>query len=225
MAKRIQFQNSPNQYMEIQALPDVCPHCGKRIAAKYINSFIKTSDDGNRTKAIVYWFCNGCGEFFAATYFVNKDYPNNYVGYEDSVIPPIMEKTVLPAEVLSVSPGFAELFQQAERAKNEGMTDLAGMGFRKALECLLKDTLIYLGQDETQVEKMTIAGAIEAFADNPRLQRAATNARVIGNDYTHYKARYDGYDIETLRQLISITCHWVCMEIETENLVAPQKKT
>ena len=225
MAKTIPFQNSANQSMEIQELPNVCPHCGKMIAARYINSFIQTSDDGNRTKAIAFWFCNGCGDFFAVTYHLSKIYTNDYVGFEDSVIPPVMEKTVVPAEVLSVSPDFAELYEHAERAKNEGMTDLAGMGFRKALECLLKDTLIYLGQDESQVEKMTIANAIEAFEDNPRLKTAANNARVIGNDYTHYKARYKGYDIETLRKLISITCHWVCMEIETENLVAPQKRT
>lgn len=205
--------------LSIEELPNKCPYCNHFVAPKYLSSFLSKADNGKDLCAIAFWACNGCSRVFGVTYNLNKlSGARRYYGYPKLVIPPLMERTEVSDDVKSVSPRFAELFTQAEQAKNEGMDELAGMGFRKALECLLKDALIHLGKDEDKVVKMKLDEAVRAFSDNPRLQKVATEARVIGNDYTHYKAKYTGYDIKMLQQLISITQHWVSMEIQTENL-------
>lgn len=227
MGKVVASMNTPNPVNLDLQIPNRCPHCLKMITPSLEYVALNTSDDGHNSSVSAFWACNGCSRIFCSLYaFASADYRDVYPCFITGSYPPIVEKTDIDPRVKDVSPRFANLFQQSEKAKSEGMIDLAGMGFRKALECLLKDTLIYLEKDTPEhIAALSLNEAIKSFSDNPRLIKAATQARVVGNEYTHYQARYEGYDIDVLQKLISITLHWFIMEIETAELFPLPKKT
>lgn len=208
-------------------IPETCPHCRRRITPALTYVAANCSDDGHAYTVSAYWNCNGCSEVFCCTYYIlGGAYDNPHRGRILSTLPPVCDKTFIDPRITAISPRFTELFNQSEEAKARNLTDLAGMGFRKSLEFLLKDSLIALGmEEESKVVGMDLRTAIASFSDNPRLIKAANLARVIGNEYTHYQAKYEGYDLDTLQHLISIALHWLTMEIETIELEPLTKKT
>lgn len=204
--------------------PNQCPHCNKQIAPRYIDAHFTQSDDASNYSSIAFWSCPACAKVFGVTYDINETSKNmNGLEIFDTTIgntyPPLLNVIAVDARISEISPHFAELFQHAQIAKACGLLELAGMGFRKALECLLKDSLISLHiVEKEKAKELSLVNSIKAFSDNPRLQKAANQARVIGNDYTHYEARYEGYDIEVLMKLIKITIHWLSMEFDTQDI-------
>lgn len=52
-------------------------------------------------------------------------------------------KNVFPDEITKLSPAFVQIYHQAEQAENSGLSDICGLGYRKALEFLIKDFAIH----------------------------------------------------------------------------------
>lgn len=127
----------------------------------------------------------------------------------------------LPSDVdfQIVSPRFIEIYRQAEQAAQLGLMELVGMGYRKALEFLIKDYLI-AEQPATQiaVEKATLGQCIDNYVQDPRIQKAAKHASWLGNDETHYQRRNATGDLDDLKQLMKLTMHWIAMERMTKGL-------
>ena len=225
MGKRVLIENLEKKLYAELRIPDQCPHCGKIVVPNFLSCFGNASDDGYRVTITAFWSCTGCADVFATCY---RPHIDNYrddilCDWIEEVIPPIMETVSVPDEVKAVSPRFKEIFEQSVIAKQQGLTDLAGMGFRKALEVLVKDSLVFTNvKTQEQVDELNLHDAINSFKANPQLIKAALQAKFIGNDYAHYKAKYTGYDIDGLKKLIDITVHWVCMEIATQEIQSLQ---
>lgn len=52
-------------------------------------------------------------------------------------------------EIKDLSPNFVKIYHQAEQAENTGLSDICGLGYRKALEFLVKDYAIAFNPTET----------------------------------------------------------------------------
>ena len=102
------------------------------------------------------------------------------------------------------------------------------MGFRKALEFLVKDYLISKEADRARHEdiKRKLLGACIAddVADD-RIKTVAARAAWLGNDETHYVRRWQDHDITDLKRLIDLTVKWIEMELETEEALASMPKS
>lgn len=200
-------------------IPGQCPFCARFITPTLRDTNYFLSDDRYKSSMMAYWSCNGCAQVFAVRYNLVGTWIDVMKCNIDSLCPPLLSLTAVDERIQQVSSRFVDLLRQAETAKANGLTDIAGMGFRKALECLLKDALVFLGRKtHDEVCRMSLANAVASFSDNPRLKKASDNARVLGNEYTHYETRYEGYDLDTLQKLISVALHWLTMELETAEL-------
>jgi hypothetical protein len=113
----------------------------------------------------------------------------------------------------SVSPIFVQVFSQSTAAEGHGLADVAGPGFRKSLEFLVKDYAIQLnpGHDE-EIKRAQLGTVIREFLSGGKLSVVSSRAAWLGNDETHYERRWIDKDLKDLKNLIRATAYFIAME-------------
>ena len=115
--------------------------------------------------------------------------------------------------IISVSTPFIEIYNQAFTAQQLNLSEIAGVGYRKALEFLIKDYLIQIKPDnKDSIEKSLLMSCISQFVDNDKIKSVAQRAVWLGNDETHYIKKWTTKTIEDLKILIKLTVRWIEME-------------
>lgn len=196
-------------------LPNLCPHCGQTMTPTVLST--NTYDTTRETTMSFGVFLNctasDCGKYFAIQYI--SDYNGNYL-LPYTYKPPI--SVDLPENIDKVSSNFVEIFAQAANAETEGLDLIAGMGYRKSLEFLIKDYAIYSNSDnEEEIKKMLLGKVIEKYlTDFPKLQSLAKAASWIGNDETHYVRRHDDKDIRDMKQFIKSASHFIVANYDAD---------
>ena len=127
-----------------------------------------------------------------------------------------IEETNIPDQIIALSPQFSTIYEQALRAEQEHLDQIAGFGYRRALEFLVKDYAISKQTDEKdKIQAMPMAQCIERFIEHPRTKALAKRAAWLGNDYAHYLKKHTDRDLKDLKALISLTVQWINLEIES----------
>lgn len=144
-------------------------------------------------------------------------------------------KCSVPAELVTTShsrtiketsPDFCEIYAQAEKAEQHGLNLVAGPGYRKALEFLMKDYACILRPDEkATIEKMLLGNCISEFIESDQIKAIAKRATWIGNDETHYVRKWADKDLNDLKNLILLTLHWIEIERLTKDIVNGMPET
>lgn len=97
-----------------------------------------------------------------------------------------------------------------------------GVGYRKALEFLIKDYLISKETDAQKIGKIKnqfLGNCIQEDVQDRNIKEVAKRAVWLGNDETHYTRVWAGKDVNNLKQLIELTVRWIENEIETERVL------
>jgi hypothetical protein len=105
--------------------------------------------------------------------------------------------------------------------------DICGVGYRKALEFLIKDYLIKKTPEKGEsIKKKFLGKCIHEDVADAKIKTVSQRAVWLGNDETHYVREWTGENLDSLKKLISLTTHWVEMEILTDDFEfkMPQKK-
>lgn len=170
--------------------PAECPHCGIHCNADIVGRHFHKADPAI---AFIIFKCTACSKFFSAVYTV-KDNISSICCVAPSKVSRFRDELIE-----ALSPKFIEIYNQALLARDNGSYDLAGIGYRKALEILIKDYAITeLHKDESSVSKMKLVDAISDYLGDRELISSADVVRYLGNDYAHYKRRYDDLDFPVL---------------------------
>ncbi|MEK6525142.1 hypothetical protein [Myroides odoratimimus] len=192
--------------------PNKCPFCHNSITARIHQAFQK-----DKMLEIVFR-CpdSSCGRIFSGIY-QNTLFSGNWVYlYKSSSIGTFIEK-VFSEDLLALSPDFADIYNQASNAESMNLNHIAGIGFRKALEFVIKDYLIFKNPDkEENIKKKFLGKCIKEDIQNVNLKDIAERATWLGNDETHYVRQWENKDINDLKVLIDISLHWIEMELLTE---------
>src|ERR1700675_1004583 len=143
----------------------------------------------------------------------------------------------IPSELVSksqsetisgISPDFSKIYNQANIAEQRELTLVAGPGYRKALEFLIKDYIISQFTEEdpdkraahkAAVEKQQLAPCIKEYIKSDQIKEISKRAAWLGNDETHYVRKWEGKDLEDLKKLISLTLHWIEIEKLTADVI------
>ena len=119
-------------------------------------------------------------------------FPRNNQEYSNELLQPI-------------SPRFISAYNQALRAEERQDIELAAIGYRHALECLIKDFAIKeLNLNYDEVVKKSLCDAIKLYLEEKDLVSTADVIRILGNDYTHYERKYPEFDFALLKQYMEI---------------------
>ena len=191
---------------------DKCPICGATIAPISIDRVITFPSIHQKYVLHNFVICKRCRQAFIARYISQVDESRTLHAQTNTFKP--LESVPLNAikrefsEKISVlSPLFIEIYNQAYQAEQEGLNQICGMGYRKALEFLIKDFLIYKKPDNSESLKTKDLGKCAAELEEyyPPLKTLASRAVWLGNDETHYTRRHTEYDLETLKEFIEAT--------------------
>ena len=199
-------------------LPPICPFCGYNIYPRYLNGFIVNS------VAIAVMMCSRCTRFFTKN-FGTRDVYDRCIENTDgeSFLAPSLSKIFAFSEnIENLSGDFVETYNQAEQAEQHGLDKICGMGYRKALEFLIKDYIIRDFFEEDKIEKVKkkhLGLCIDQDVKNDKIKELAKRAVWLGNDEAHY-LNYHNEEISYLKTLINVVVHWIDDELTSEKALS-----
>lgn len=202
--------------------PSKCPHCGRTMSPLHVgqSTSSETASISEKGRFSVIFRCSfeDCLKYFVIEY-INDNYENaSTVNY--TYRPPI--KVKLPENIEKVSPVFVEIYSQATVAESEALNQIAGVGYRKAAEFLIKDYAISKNKDDEGKIKAIMLGQVIAtyLNDFPKIQALAKSVAWIGNDETHYVRRHDDKDIDDLKKFILSAAQFIAADYDADEALA-----
>jgi hypothetical protein len=204
--------------IEIDGFPDACPLCHRAIEPLYQK--LVSIVEGYDTRLELVFQCprKKCGSYFIARYAKSSMYSASF-RHRESVPFEILDE-VFSENIKTISPSFCAVFDQAQKADHQGWKLVAGPGYRKSLEFLIKDYASSLKPEKAaDIRCMALSACIANFVDNEKIRAMATRASWVGNDETHYVRKWDEKDLDDLKKLIALTVHWIEMEAITEGMI------
>ena len=191
--------------------PCFCPHCSQNIFVKHLKSFHIRPTYGGSITIYANFLCPSCEEIFMAIY---KGYPAETL-IPFKIIPETSERIDFDTDISKISPGFIKIYNESFQAEQNGLTEICGMGYRKALEFLVKDFAINLHPEEIEkIKKQPLAQCIENFIDSPKIKTLSKASAWIGNDETHYCRQHEDYNIDHLKAFINASVSYINSELE-----------
>lgn len=204
-------QGIPRNY-SIDRFEKECPQCHKGIHVSSAN--ILGWNYIWEKSFEIFFKCPQCKKAFISGYYFSES-QREYL-FQKSY-PQIPEEIKISEELEQFTDQFCEIYKQADTAEKYNLNQIAGVGYRKALEFLVKDYLIKIKKiDKSEIEAKFLKNCIEKM-DNPRIKSASERASWLGNDETHYQRRWENKDISDLKKLLDITMQYITSEIMLDN--------
>jgi len=192
----------------IESVSITCPYCETHVLPTYM-----LLADVDLHRCNVFCQCTNCRETLVLEY---ERFNVSEFRFKQIHPNPTLKKESFSDTIKDISPLFSDIYNQAYGAYQLGLNHVCGMGFRKALEFLIKDYAIRMRPDaEESIKKALLGVCINNYVDDVRIKEMANRATWLGNDETHYVKLYDDRDVTHLMTLIKITIHWIEMEETT----------
>lgn len=193
--------------------PTDCPSCHQKTTPNYV--FHRKSSDNS--KIFVFLSCPNpvCDVAYVAEY----ERTNATSFYFQKIIKGEPKQEFFPSEINSLSPTFIKIYNESFTAEQLNLLEISGVGYRKALEFLIKDYLIKeFPEKHEEIKKMFLGKCITDLVQDTKIKEASKRAVWLGNDQTHYIKKWENKDLADLKKLIKLTINWVESEILTSDL-------
>jgi hypothetical protein len=202
-----------NGYVEIDAHPDHCPVCHSKVVPRVL-----WVTSGGRIYSAAFEVLYQCPNSQCDEIFIGYFCHNNHGGARLFRTRPFEPAQITLAECIQeVSPKFCEIYDQAHKAEGYSLLQVCGVGYRKALEFLIKDYLIKKHpEDEAAIKAKPLGKCIDDDVEDPKTKAVAKRATWLGNDETHYQRLWIDKDLSDLKTLITLVLYWIEAEHLTE---------
>lgn len=193
--------------------PSVCPNCQKTIMPRFVSH--STTIDRELLYAFLSCPDPSCEVAFSAEYQSGDQYHYEF----NQIVTKTNAIEQFDSEISAVSPSFVKIYNEAFSAEQYSLLEVAGVGYRKAFEFLIKDYLIKEKQVATdKVLNAMLGSCIKEFVDDNRIKESAKRAVWLGNDQTHYTKKWVNKDLKDLKMLIKLSINWISSELLTKQL-------
>lgn len=208
---------------------NICPHCGKSISPIPVTTggvaYFFTNNPNTSSRVFVYK-CPSCNLNFVSILSIICSKTGDFIDNKIEMIYPA-PKQVFDDIISNLSPNFVKIYNQALCAESNSLDEIAGMGFRKAVEFLIKDYLIdkypnfkekFIKSPISQcIQNKTIEGQSNYMPsiNSPYLNEISKRIIWLGNDETHYSRKHTDRDISDLKALIDIAIQHIVLENST----------
>lgn len=196
--------------------PGKCPRCHALVQALPVYGHVPMGD-GFPNLEIAYLCMNtSCNRMFLGQFHGPFDIALRTRGYVlGMVAPQDHEVREFSETIATLSDSFVLIYNEAFAAEQDNLMQICGVGYRKALEFLIKDYIIRLDPgEEIAIKSKLIGRCIDDHVKSDRIRAVAKRAVWLGNDETHYVRKWEDKDLTDLKRLIDLTVHW----IESEEL-------
>lgn len=201
-------------------IPTYCPHCGVSMIPDITQTSNPTpSNDGSVVVSMLAQ-CIKCKEFYALTFKLYETLDDIYEDcYKSAYIPYSYSPKVeydLPKEIENISPKSKEIYQQSQLAEAYKLDLIAGLGYRKFIEFLIKDYLIETNKEsKDKFANKNLSQAIDEI-DSPRIKNLAKSATWIGNDEAHYTKKHSDKDVQDMKLFIRSLAYYLSFEYSSK---------
>lgn len=193
-----------------------CPICNAKISPIYI------SGKSYSTAFSLFCECTSCGKTFIAYFnkLENKGIGahTNYLAESIEYLAPIFPKvSTFDERIINLSPNFVEIYHQSQSAEAYKLNQIAGMGYRKALEFLIKDYCVH--KDSSNYDKiygMPLSQCINNYIDDTKIKNLSKVSTWLGNDETHYIRKFEDKDINDLKRFIDTTVYFILYNLNAD---------
>ena len=202
--------NESNSIIAEIDLPGECPICKASIGPIVLYAVTKSKlFETSKRGIVVICACPSCADYFVVSY--NKNMYSDYM--VDSIEPKKPKVQTFDKNLSKISTAFIEIYNQALAAETYNLYQIAGMGYRKALEFLIKDYAVYLEPTKAEgIKKSLLNTCIENYIDSPKIKATARISTWLGNDETHYIRKFIDSDINDLKKFIDTCVYWILFD-------------
>lgn len=198
---------------QIDKIPDYCPLCHTGIKPSICYA------QHNRDNLQIVFKCprERCQQLFIGSYVY---WSGDHEYFLRKVAPINHEDREFSEEIKRISKTFTEIYNQASHAEEIGLTLIAGPGYGKALEFLIKDYVISLEADPSRHEgfkNKSLGNVIKDYINDDNIKSVAERAAWLRNDETHYLRLWDEMDLENLKILLELTKNHIENEERTRS--------
>lgn len=200
-----------------------CPICKAKIRPVYLAASLNTPDT-----ASVFNYCQNCHETFITQYKVQRrNSQSSYYSVTEVVYsePNRFSKHIFDERIINLSPQFDKIYNQALAAESSMLNEIAGLGYRKALEFLIKDYAIYEHPDEAEaIKSKPLAQCIKSYISADNIKILAERSTWIGNDEAHYIRKQEDHDVSDMKSFIQAIVYFIGMMLITEDAASMTPK-
>jgi hypothetical protein len=217
----VQTASGAQRQLKLDGFPDRCPRCHTSLVPRTLAQVALSAEPTGGVEEAFQCTSRGCSGIFIGRYeYVNGTMkPQRFA--LTRVFPLEPQPPTVPDTVKALSPVFFETYSQALAAEGIGLTQLTGIGLRKALEFLVKD--FALAEHPTESEEIlrkTLAKCISGYLTDPTVREVAKRAAWLGNDETHYIRKWEDRDVGDLKVLIHLTMNGIDNTLLSRRYVA-----
>ena len=103
--------------------------------------------------------------------------------------------------------------------------EISGLGYRKALEFLIKDFAIYNNPEkEEQIKSTWMMKCLKEYIDNEKIKTLAEKSEWIGNDEAHYVKIQDDRNINDMKSFIDALVYFISMSLIVDDAQTMKSK-
>lgn len=195
----------------INKIPDSCPICHKTEIPE--KKFGWMEDD--RLEMVFLCPNEDCQRLFMAYYIadIEETEEDEQLVYNlKGCAPQIIEKKDFPEEIAIISKRFCQIYNQAYEAEIRGLITICGIGYRTALEALVKDFLIREKIDKSDIIHIAathIINCINQYINSDIVKHCAKKMDCLGPTETQFTRVWKRKDIQDLKDLIQLVMNWI----------------
>lgn len=196
-------------YIEVDEETE-CPICKHALRPHLVYGVMYDNNVDKDMLCMVY-LCTHCYQNFIVTYNNCISTCNPYrFRNRLSIAPSKFKKQEFEDSINTVSPSFVKIYNQALEAEHYDLDEIAGIGYRKSLEFLIKDYCILKNpSNKEDISKKPLSQCIENYIDEERLKKTAKASAWLGNDETHYIKKFTDKDVNDLKKFINTTVYFI----------------
>jgi len=206
----IELKSGNRSRVELDEYPDECPLCNIGGVPKFIcaHSLGDAWDYDEVIEAVFKCPMNKCSRYYIGYYYKAGRTGDRFF-LKRTLSPQYWEPVEFSEEIKKISPKFPRIYNQAAISEGFGLDEISGGGYRKSLEFLVKDYLVFSElKTKKQVVNLKLSVAISAVKDE-RIQKCAKRAAWLGNDEIHYNRMWNDKDITNLKELIKLSVNFI----------------
>jgi len=204
---------------------DECPNCKKALAPQNLYGLVHSR--GDKENLSVADYCNGCHTLVVSEYEITKkisrtnaDGSHQYNDKEyvmvklNHSVPINFKERIFDEKLKNVSPQFVKIYNQSLKAEELCLDEIAGLGYRKSLEVLIKDFAIYNNPDKAdEIKSSWMMKCLKDYIENDKIKMLAEKSEWIGNDEAHYIKLQDDRDINDMKKFIDALVYFIAMSL------------
>lgn len=184
------------------SIEDNCPMCHKAGKPVFANGcMVRSFNEDEKPQIFTVWYCTNCKKYYVSLYHMKT----NLLNVEKDTLYPypteISEDTI-PQDIKDMYPDFTKIYSEACECERNNLMRIAGTGYRKALEFLVKD---YLQLEQNLTKEEIGECRLEKCCKKiefETIREFANAAKWLGNDETHYVVKHPDYDITQMKAFL-----------------------